>query len=75
MKRVSVFRAILCGVIGLLIGVVFAALENLVIPGTNLPWTLIPICLASALSALAGYWVGKRQNKAMNSFQAKVTEK
>ncbi len=67
MKSVSLFRAILSGIIGLVIGVVFAALVNLILPGTNLPWTLIPICLASILSGLAGYLVGARQKKTVSS--------
>ena len=63
MKSVSLFRLILSSVIGLVIGVIFAALVNLALPGTNLAWTLIPVCLASILSGIAGYIVGARQKK------------
>ncbi len=63
MKSVSLFRAILSGVIGLVLGVVLTALVNLALPGTSIPWTLVPICLASVLSGLAGYLVGARQKK------------
>jgi len=63
MKSLSLFRAILSGVFGLLIGVIFAALVNLIVPASNLAWTLFPICLAAIFSAFAGYIVGARQKK------------
>ena len=44
-------------------GVIVAGLVNLVMPSTNLLWTLIPICLAAAASGFAGYLVGARQKK------------
>jgi len=75
MKSISLFRAILSGVIGLVLGVVFAALVNLAVPGTSLPWTLIPICLASVLSALAGYMVGARQKKPARSLHTPAAGK
>jgi uncharacterized protein YacL len=63
MKSVLLFRAILAGVIGLVIGVIFTAVVNLIVPTTNLAWTLFPICLAAILSGFAGYLVGARQKK------------
>jgi small basic protein len=61
MRTLSLFRAILAGVVGLVIGVVFAALVNLAVPAANPGWNLFPICLAAVLSALGGYLVGARQ--------------
>ena len=61
MRTLSLFRAILAGAVGLVIGVIFAALVNLAVPATNLGLTLFPICLAAILSALGGYVVGARQ--------------
>jgi uncharacterized protein YacL len=63
MKSYSLFRVILSGVIGLVIGVIFTALVNLAMPATNLAWTLIPTCLAAILSGFAGYLLGARQKK------------
>lgn len=61
MKSYSLFRILLTGVVGLVVGVIFGALVNLAMPGTNLALTIIPICLASVVSAFAGYLVGVRQ--------------
>ena len=61
MRTLSLFRAVLAGGVGLVIGVIFAALVNLVVPATNPGWNLFPICLAAVLSALGGYIVGARQ--------------
>ena len=63
MKNFSLLRAILSAVIGLAVGVIIAGLVNLVMPATNLLWTLIPICLAAAASGFFGYLVGARQKK------------
>jgi tetrahydromethanopterin S-methyltransferase subunit C len=63
MKSVSLFRAILSCVIGLVIGVILTALVNLAIPATNLTWALIPTCTAAVLSGFAGYIVGAKQQK------------
>jgi hypothetical protein len=63
MKSVSLFRAILSCVIGLVIGVIITGLVNLALPSTNLLWTLFPICLAAVLSGFTGYLVGARQKK------------
>ena len=61
MKSFSWFRAILSAIIGLVIGVIFTALVNLLKPSTDLLWALIAVCFASFFSALAGYIVGSRQ--------------
>ena len=61
MKRVSVLRVILAGVAGLVIGVVISAIVNLVVPGTNLAWTIVAVCLSSLLSGAAGAAIGSRQ--------------
>ena len=63
MKTISLFRAILSGVIGLVIGVIFTALVKLIVPATNLVSTLFPICLAAIFSGVAGYFVGAKQKK------------
>jgi hypothetical protein len=63
MKDISLFRAILSGVIGLVIGVIFTALVKLIVPATNLVLTLFPICLAAVFSGFAGYFVGAKQKK------------
>jgi H+/Cl- antiporter ClcA len=63
MKGSSLFRVILSGLIGLVIGVIFTGLVKLFEPSANLTWTLLPICLAAILSGLAGYIVGARQKK------------
>lgn len=63
MKNVSLSRAILSCVIGLVIGVIVASLVNLVVPSTNLVWTILPICLAALLSGFAGYLMGAQQKK------------
>jgi H+/Cl- antiporter ClcA len=60
---ISWFRAILSCLIGLVIGVIFAALVNLIIPTTNLTGTLASVCLAAFFSAFAGYMVGAKQKK------------
>jgi len=61
MKSVSLFRAVLSCVIGLVIGVILTALVNLAIPATSLTWALIPTCLAAIFSGFAGYIIGAKQ--------------
>ena len=63
MKGSSLFRVVLSGLIGLVIGVIFTGLVKLFEPSANLTWTLLPICLAAILSGLAGYIMGARQKK------------
>jgi hypothetical protein len=62
-KSDTLFRAILSGVAGLVIGVIFTALVKLIAPATDLAWTIFPLCLASIVSGFVGYLVGARQKK------------
>ncbi|MGA2975044.1 MAG: hypothetical protein ABSF77_07025 [Spirochaetia bacterium] len=57
------FRAIIAGVLGLLIGVVFTAVLNLVSPAENVVRLVIVVCLAALVSAFSGYLLGARQKK------------
>jgi uncharacterized protein YacL len=63
MKNISLFRAILSGVIGLVIGVIFTALVKLIVPATNVAQTISPICLAAIFSGFVGFFVGAKQKK------------
>jgi len=63
MNRNSLVWAILSGVIGLVIGVIFTALVKLIVPATNIAQTIFPICLAAIFSGFAGYFVGAKQKK------------
>jgi hypothetical protein len=63
MSSFSMFRAILSGVIGIVIGVIFTAVVNLVSPADNLLRTLVLVCLAALVSAFAGYILGAREKK------------
>ena len=63
MGSFSTFRAVLSGVIGIVIGVIFTAVLNLVSPADNLVRTLIVVCLAAFVSAFSGYVLGARQKK------------
>lgn len=63
MKSFSLLRTILAGFIGLLIGVIFTALVELIVPAMNVAWTLFPLCFAAVFSGIAGYVVGARQKK------------
>ena len=69
MKNVSLIRAIVSCVIGLVIGVILTALVNLAVPATNLAWTLIPMCLASVFSGFAGYIIGAKAAKVDRSVE------
>jgi uncharacterized membrane protein len=59
----SKFRAILSGVIGIVIGVILTAVVNLVSPADNLVRTLVVVCLAAVIAAFSGYILGARQKK------------
>jgi hypothetical protein len=59
----SWFRAILSGLIGVAIGVIFIAVANLVSPVANLAQVLIVVCIPAFLSALVGHIIGARQRK------------
>ena len=63
MKIPSWFKAILSGLLGLIIGVIFVAVTNLVSPVANISQSLIVVCVPSFLSALIGHLVGARQKK------------
>jgi hypothetical protein len=61
MNKLSVFRVVFAVIAGLAIGVVITAIVNLVVPGTNLTWTLIVVCLSSILSGVVGVILGAGQ--------------
>jgi hypothetical protein len=63
MRGFSTFRAVLSGVIGIVVGVIFTAVVNLASPADNLLRTLIVVCLAALVSAFVGYIIGARQKK------------
>lgn len=63
MNKLSVFRVILVVIAGLAIGVIVTAIVNLIVPGTNLTWTLIAVCLSSALSGVLGVILGAGQKQ------------
>ena len=56
----KLIRVILSGIAGLVIGVVIAALVNLLKPAPEIWWALIPLCLSSLASALVGFLLGSR---------------
>ncbi len=61
MNKLSGFRLVSAVVAGLAIGVIVTAIVNLMVPGTNLPWALIAVCLSSVLSAVVGVMLGAGQ--------------
>jgi small basic protein len=63
MNKLSVFRLVSTVIAGLAIGVIITAIVNLVVPGTNLTWTLIAVCLSSVLSGVAGVILGAGQKQ------------
>ena len=63
MRNPSWFRAILSGLIGVAIGVVFIAVDNLVSPVANLGQILVVVCVPAFLAALIGNLLGARQRK------------
>jgi hypothetical protein len=63
MASLSWFRAILSGLVGLVIGVIFVAVANLLSPVANLVQTLVVVCVPAFLSSLLGYVIGIRQKK------------
>jgi VIT1/CCC1 family predicted Fe2+/Mn2+ transporter len=62
MKGRALFRGVLSVLAGLAIGVIFAALVNLVVPSTNLTWTMLPVCLTGMAAGLTGYLIGSRKS-------------
>jgi hypothetical protein len=63
MNKLSVFRVASTVVAGLAIGVVITAIVNLIVPGTNLTWTLVAVCLSSILSGIVGVILGAGQKQ------------
>ncbi len=61
MNKLPVFRLVSAVVAALAIGVIITAIVNLIVPGTNLPWTLIAVCLSSVLSGVIGVILGAGQ--------------
>jgi hypothetical protein len=59
MKVKALFRGVLSVVAGLAIGVICAALVNLVIPSTNITLTMLPVCLTGMASGFMGYLFGR----------------
>lgn len=60
----SWFRAILSGLFGLLLGVVVAAVVNLLSPVGSLSTALVLACLPAFVAAILGFILGNRQKKA-----------
>jgi hypothetical protein len=60
----KVIRAVLSGIAGLVIGIIIAAVVNLIKPAPDILWALIPVCLSSIASALVGFAFGARQKAA-----------
>jgi uncharacterized protein YacL len=71
MKLMSGLRAVLAGILGLVIAVVIAALVNLMKPAPDIFWALIPVCLSSLISALVGYFLGARKQTGKSQSAAK----
>ncbi len=63
MKSSLIVRAIFVGLIGLVIGVVFTAVLNLLSPAENLVRTVVLVCFAAFCAAFTGYVLGARQKK------------
>jgi hypothetical protein len=64
MSNPSWFRAIISGLIGMAIGVVFVAVANLASPIANLIQVLVVVCLPAFISALVGHVIGARRKNA-----------
>lgn len=58
MNNVSWIRAAISGVIGLLIGLVLTYVVSLLIPTTNLRWSLMAVGFASFFAAVSGFVAG-----------------
>jgi len=54
-------NAAIAGVIGLVIGVVFTFLVNLIKPTPDLTWSLIAVAFAAFFAGFAGYIVGIKE--------------
>jgi peptidoglycan/LPS O-acetylase OafA/YrhL len=64
MSNPSWFRAIISGLAGAAIGVIFVAIANLVSPVANLPQLLVVVCVPAFLAAIVGHIIGARQKRA-----------
>lgn len=64
MSNPSWFRALLSGLIGAAIGVIFIAVANLISPIANLVQQLVVVCVPAFLSALVGHAIGARRRDA-----------
>jgi len=56
-------KAILSGIIGTAIGVIFIAVANLISPIVNLAQDLVVVCVPAFVAALVGNFIGARQGK------------
>jgi len=56
-------KAMLTGLIGAMIGVIFIAIANLVNPIASLVQVLIIVCVPAFLSAVTGHVIGAREKK------------
>ena len=63
MTSPSWFRAVLSGLVGAAIGVIFVAVANLVNPVANLAQVLVVVCVPAFLSAAIGHVIGARQRR------------
>ena len=63
MKILGWLKVVLAVFIGLVIGVAITGVVNLLVPTITIVWTLAAVLVASALSALAGLFVGGRRRK------------
>ena len=62
MSNVPWSRAAISGVIGLLIGLAFTYVVGLIIPTTNLRWSLTAVGFASFFAAISGFIAGSKRS-------------
>ena len=63
MGNPSWFRAIISGIVGAAIGVIFVAVANLVSPVANLAQELAVVCIPAFLAAIVGQSSAPRQRR------------
>jgi hypothetical protein len=63
MRTISWAKAVLSGIIGTVIGVVFVAIANLASPIANLAQVLIVVCVPAFISAVVGNVIAARHGK------------
>jgi len=61
MKEISWGGAIMSGTIGIVIGLFSTYVVSLIIPTTNLKWSMTAVGIAAFFSAFAGYLVGVKK--------------